>query len=79
MKKDKLIVTYSGSMYGRRKPDYFLQAVNELIDEQKIDKNDILIRFIGNIPNKKIKEINEIYSFNETVKYLPYMEHKKSI
>ncbi|GMQ60197.1 glycosyltransferase family 4 protein [Vallitalea sediminicola] len=79
VKKDKLIVTYSGSMYGRRKPDYFLQAVNELIDEQKIDKNDILIRFIGNIPNKKIKEINEIYSFNETVKYLPYMEHKKSI
>ncbi|WP_304943908.1 glycosyltransferase, partial [Vallitalea guaymasensis] len=48
VKKDKLIITYSGSMYGRRKPDYFLQAVNELINEQKIDKDDILIRFIGN-------------------------------
>ncbi|GKX30444.1 glycosyl transferase family 1 [Vallitalea longa] len=79
VKKDKLIITYSGSMYGRRKPDYFLQAVEELIDEQKIDKKDILIRFIGNIPNKKIKEINENYSLSETVKYLPYMEHKKSI
>lgn len=79
VKKDKLIITYSGSMYGRRKPDYFLQAVEELINEQKIDKKDILIRFIGNIPNKKIKEINENYSLSETVKYLPYMEHKKSI
>lgn len=78
-KKEKLIITYSGSMYGRRKPDYFLQAVEELIKEQKIDKKDILIQFIGNIPNKKIKEINENYSLSETVKYLPYMEHKKSI
>ena len=79
VKKDKLIITYSGSMYGRRKPDYFLQAVNELINEQKIDKDDILIRFIGNIPNKKINEINETYSLDGVVKYLPYMEHKKSI
>ncbi|WP_273322332.1 glycosyltransferase [Vallitalea guaymasensis] len=79
VKKDKLIITYSGSMYGRRKPDYFLQAVNELINEQKIDKDDILIRFIGNIPNKKINEINEAYSLDGVVKYLPYMEHKKSI
>lgn len=79
VKKDKLIITYSGSMYGRRKPDYFLQAVNELINEQKIDKDDILIRFIGNIPNKKINEINDTYSLDGVVKYLPYMEHKKSI
>lgn len=79
VKKDKLIITYSGSMYGRRKPDYFLQAVNELINEEKIDKDDILIRFIGNIPNKKINEINDTYSLDGVVKYLPYMEHKKSI
>ncbi|GMQ63092.1 glycosyltransferase [Vallitalea maricola] len=79
IKRDKLIITYSGSMYGRRKPDYFLQAVNELINEQKIEKDDILIRFIGNIPNKKINEINDTYSLDGVVKYLPYMEHKKSI
>jgi glycosyltransferase involved in cell wall biosynthesis len=78
-KSDKLIITYSGSMYGRRKPDYFLQSINELINEDKINKDDILIRFIGNIPSKKINEINDKYSLGDIVSYLPYMEHRKSI
>ncbi|MCT4542482.1 MAG: glycosyltransferase [Vallitalea sp.] len=78
-KKDKLIITYAGSMYGRRKPDYFLQGIKELIEEGKINRNDIIIRFIGNIPNKKIKEINNNYELNDVINYLPYMEHKKSI
>lgn len=79
VKTDKLIITYSGSMYGRRKPDYFLQSIKELIDEEKINKNDILIRFIGNIPIKKINEINDTFSLDGIVKYLPYMPHKESI
>lgn len=78
-KSDKLIITYSGSMYGRRKPDYFLQSINELIEEDKINKNDIIIRFIGNIPSKKINEINDNFSLEGIVNYLPYMPHKESI
>ncbi len=78
-KKDKLIITYSGSMYGRRKPDYFLEAIHGLISEDKIDPNDILIRFIGNISNKKMDEIKQQFGLGDIVKALPYMPHRESI
>ncbi len=78
-KKDKLVITYSGSMYGRRKPDYFLEAIHGLINEDKIDRNDILIRFIGNISNKKMDEIKQQFGLGDIVTALSYMPHRESI
>lgn len=79
VKKEKFVITYSGSMYGRRKPDYFLEAVQSLINENKIDRDKLCIRFIGNFSNKQMTTISEKFNLKDVVSYLPYMEHKKSI
>lgn len=79
VKKEKFVITYSGSMYGRRKPDYFLEAVQSLINEKKIDRDQLCIRFIGNFSNKQMTTISEKFNLKDVVTYLPYMEHKKSI
>lgn len=79
VKKDKMIITYSGSMYGRRKPDFFLAAIHRLIAEGKIEKDDILIRFIGNISNKKMNEIRDEFGLHDIVVDIPYMPHRESI
>jgi glycosyltransferase involved in cell wall biosynthesis len=47
MKYDKFRMTHLGSLGGRRTPAYFLRAVRELIDEQKLTLDDLEIRFIG--------------------------------
>ncbi|MDR7665098.1 hypothetical protein RG963_04685 [Methanosarcina sp. Z-7115] len=45
---DKFLITYTGSLYqGKRDPSKLFQALDELIKEQKIDRNDIEVRFYG--------------------------------
>ncbi len=78
-KSKVLTITYTGSMYGRRKPDNFLKAVSDLIHEGKINSSDLRIQFIGNISKDMKQSIQNKYQLGTSVSFLPYMEHKKSI
>jgi glycosyltransferase involved in cell wall biosynthesis len=40
-------MSYLGTFYMRRTPEYFLKAVRELIDESKLSQEGLEIRFIG--------------------------------
>lgn len=52
---NKLIITYTGTLGGRRKADTFLYAVKELIGEDKGLAEKLDIRFIGNVyPAQKL-------------------------
>ncbi|MTI71506.1 MAG: glycosyltransferase family 4 protein [Firmicutes bacterium] len=75
----KYTITYTGSFYGRRKPDVFFKACKELIDEGKIDKDKVQIKLIGNYIVKKLNEMIEENNLENIVDILPYMKHKKSI
>lgn len=77
--REKLTITYTGSMYGRRKPDFFLKALNQAIKEKLVDEKDILVQFIGDFSKQNVDKISELIGNPELVKFYPYMEHKKSI
>ena len=50
--KDKLVISYLGTIYPKKRdPSILFEAVNELIEEKQIDKNQIEINFYGD--NKK--------------------------
>ena len=78
-KREKLTMTYAGSMYGRRKPDYFLKALNKAIEDQLVDEDDILLQFVGDFSKQNIDKISGMLGNKKIVQFYPYMEHKKSI
>lgn len=76
---DKMTITYTGSFYGRRKPDIFFKALQELINEKKINKSDIKINLVGNYKVKVIENMINENNLNGIVEIYDYMEHKESI
>ncbi len=76
---DKFTITYTGALYGRRKPDYFFQAIHELVKAGQIDKEKFQINFIGNY--KKEELMNNVASFGikDCVVIYDYMEHKEAL
>ncbi len=77
--KKKFTITYTGLLYGRRKPNCFYESVKELIDEGKIPKDKLDIKFIGNykkdIMNREIKK----YGLDGVVELYDYMAHKDAV
>jgi glycosyltransferase involved in cell wall biosynthesis len=43
----QLVITHSGSLYGPRNPKTFLAAIRLLIEKNQIDKEKLLLRFVG--------------------------------
>ena len=73
----KIIFTYTGGFYGERTPKYFVAAINELIEENKLP-NNVEFRFIGNYFSE-IQEILKGIKKREIVKIIPQLSHKESI
>jgi hypothetical protein len=75
---ERCIVVYAGSMYGRRNPKTFLQAIEELVVEGKIDRKKFLLRFIGRF-GTEVKEMLEQSPIRESIEVISYLPHSESI
>jgi glycosyltransferase involved in cell wall biosynthesis len=49
---DRFVVTHGGSLYRKRDPRPFLQALSELVRDKAIAESDILVRFLGSVDAK---------------------------
>jgi hypothetical protein len=74
----KFTVTYTGSMYGRRNPGTFLQAVDELARERTIDPGRIRLKFIGRF-GAEVKAMIDASTIRESIEVIPYIPHHESI
>lgn len=72
---EKMQITFIGSVYGYVDPVPFLNAVKELIDARKIQRDKLIIRFVGNfwISNDAVKQYSGLYEV------LPYTDHPNAI
>ncbi|ROL60279.1 hypothetical protein D9V86_09555 [Bacteroidetes/Chlorobi group bacterium ChocPot_Mid] len=75
---DKFTITYTGSMYGRRNPASFFEAIELLIKENRINPANLKLRFIGRFGNEVHDMFNKT-SFKETIEIIDYIPHEKSI
>ena len=58
---EKFTITHTGELYrGKRDPTLLFQAIDELISENKIDRRDIKVRFIGSNEYWLEKEIERL-------------------
>lgn len=75
---NRFTVTYTGSMYGLRTPKEFLQGVELLVSEGRVDPARIRLRFIGRFGD----EVHEIFrnsAVRESIDVAGYMPHAESI
>jgi len=49
---DRFVVTYGGSLYRKRDPRPFLQALSELLRDKAVAESDLLVRFLGSVDAK---------------------------
>ncbi|WP_026894645.1 glycosyltransferase [Clostridiisalibacter paucivorans] len=78
-KRDKFVITYTGSFYGRRSPETFFQSIKDLVHQGKIEEDKIQIQLIGNYIVKRLDALIKKYGLENMVHILPYMEHRESI
>jgi glycosyltransferase involved in cell wall biosynthesis len=71
-------VTYTGSMYGRRNPSSFLDAVGNLVKEGKVDLNKIRLRFIGRF-GAEVKAMFDASNLKSAIDVISYVPHGESI
>ncbi|MEK7670201.1 MAG: hypothetical protein AAB330_03065, partial [Bacteroidota bacterium] len=72
LNKKKFTVAYTGSMYGKRNPQTFLRAVEELVREKKIDLKKITLKFIGRF-GSEVQSMFERTSIRHAIETVPYM------
>lgn len=76
--RDKFIMTYTGSMYGRRNPAALFLALESLIEKGLIKKESLLLRFIGRFGNE-IHDMFQSSSLKDSIEIIGYIPHEKSI
>ena len=78
MDKEVFTVTYTGSMYGKRNPGTFLQAVARLVGEGKVQTSTIRLQFIGRFGDE-VRAMFEHPVLRESIIVKEYMPHAESV
>jgi glycosyltransferase involved in cell wall biosynthesis len=75
---EKFTVVYTGSMYGKRNPYYFLDTVAELVNQGKVDIDKIKFIFIGRMGGDIQNYLNES-PLKNAIEVIPYVPHSESV
>ncbi len=75
---ERFTVVYTGSMYGKRNPESFLRAVEELVAEGTIDVGNINLKFIGRF-GADVKRMLETTAIRQAVDVTLYRPHAESV
>ena len=75
---EKFTITYTGSMYGRRNPKSFLEAVELLLQKKQINKEKIKLRFVGRF-GAEVEEMFQSVTFPNSIEKISYCPHSESI
>lgn len=73
--KDIFRLSYAGSLYGRRSPYTFFEALSQLIKEGRMAASKIRVDFIGNMKEGEIAARAQSLGLQDIVSIRPYMEH----
>lgn len=74
----KLTITYLGSLYGLRNPEYLLRALERLQQKQPDLVEKLALRFVGRVGAPILKRL-QTSSLSEKIEILPYLSHDKSL
>ena len=76
---ERFVITYTGSLYGRRNLDEFMEGLKAAIDKGHIRIDKLEIRIVGNIYEKVVNSYAEKYGLKDSIRSYGYLPHKHSI
>jgi len=76
---EKFTVTYTGLLYGRRKPDTFFDAVGQLLQDGSIPRENLDIRLIGNYHVDRLEKSIAQYGLTGCIRVMSYMPHRECL
>ncbi len=76
---EKFTITYTGLMYGRRKPDVFFEALRQLASNGQVARDRIQVNLIGNFKVDYMNSLISDFKLEDIVRLSPYMPHKQCI
>ena len=76
---DKMTMVYTGLLYGRRRPDTFFKALEELKAEGKIDGDKFKVKLIGNYHVDKLSAKIASYGLTDQIEIVGYVPHNVCI
>lgn len=79
VQNEKMTLTYTGALYGRRKPDTFFQALQELITNNQVKRDKIAVRLVGNYNEAQMNSKISQYNLEEVVKIVGLLPHDECI
>ena len=74
----RFTVTYTGSMYGRRTPREFLQALDLLKSRSIISPDEVHLRFVGRFGDE-VHAMLDASSFAPSIERIAYVPHEESV
>lgn len=78
IEKQVFTVTYTGSMYGKRNPETFFEAVSGLVKAGKIDPAKIQLKFIGRF-GAEVRAMFDHPVLRDSIEVHDYMPHAASV
>ncbi|MCK5738520.1 hypothetical protein KAH55_05040, partial [bacterium] len=77
-KSEKMILTYTGSLYGKRYPESLFQALLELAEKDDSWVNHFEFRIVGRVGDSVLKKMSHP-KFKKMIRSVPYVPHQESI
>lgn len=74
----KFTITYTGSLYGKRNPHYFLTAVEEAFKANPAIRADLSLIFVGRVDNH-VKKMLTGRQLMDIAEFTGYVSHQESI
>lgn len=79
LRNPKFVITHPGVLYGNRKIDKILKALQELENEGKIESSDIELRLIGDLKVQAILDTARQFNLEKIIHCTGYMNHDDTI
>lgn len=76
---DRFTITHTGSLYGRRKPDIFFEAIHQLLEDNRLPRDKILIKLIGSYKVQQMEQLLQKFNLQDVVELYSYMDHDQCI
>jgi len=78
-KNNKLVITHTGSLYRKRDPGDFFEALGKLLATEQIKPDEIELRFVGGIAPELYGSFQYAEALRHVVQVIPPVSHREAL
>lgn len=77
-RNERFTITYTGSMYGRRTPKAFLEALHRMAERGQVKPSEVHLRFVGRFGDE-VHAMLDASPFAPSIERIGYVPHSESV